>query len=58
MKKLVSELWSGEPVVVLGTLTVIAGALAAAAVIPIWIPPVIAGIATAFQRQKVTPVSN
>lgn len=55
MKKLISQLWGGEPVVVLGTLSVIAGALAAGAVIPLWIPPVFAGIATVIQRQRVSP---
>lgn len=58
MKKLVQQLWNGEPVVVLGTLSVLAGALATAGVLPVAVAPVIAAIATVFQRGKVTPTKN
>lgn len=58
MKKLIDQLWSGEPVVILGILGVVAGGLATAAIIPIWIPPIVVGIATLIQRQKVTPTKH
>lgn len=57
MKEFVTDLWNGEPVYVLGLISVVAGGLAAAAVIPVWIAPVVAGIAAFVARKKVTPVN-
>jgi hypothetical protein len=56
MKDFIVELWNGEPVYVLGLAAVTAGALAAAAVIPVWIAPVVAAVAAFVARRKVTPV--
>ena len=56
MKEFLVSLWSGEPVYVLGLLSVVAGALATAEVIPVWIAPVVAAVAAFIARRKVTPV--
>lgn len=55
MKQFLIELWNGEPVYVLGLLSVTVGALAVAAVIPVWIAPVVAAVAAFVARRKVTP---
>lgn len=58
MKNLFHTLWDGEPVIVLGVISTVAAGLATAGIIPAFVAPIIVGISTVVQRQKVSPTKK